>query len=481
MAALIFLSNLNLGDYLSRSWSYFIKSIIRTGQNNAPNSKNQVTCGCWHNLPGDIIETVVNQLTLTDRIRMSSVCKGWRVILTKKDIQTVVEIPWLMLLQYPIGKDISFYNFSEERVYNLELPKSVHGGWCYGCSKGWLIMITGSEFNPSLFLLNPITGAQLQLPSLTTIPSFESFAIWHSKFEKFITRITISSTDAAECIVAAICDDEILVFCRPTDERWNIFQGEGEDNGNSCDALLFRNNTLYVLIDSEENCVRNFSIKLSDCQMMLTLISFHYNGYFNVEDEVVEFQHFKIFKETCIHYDLAESTDSELLVIVQILDIFALKDDILDDVDDLAYGDDLGEGEEHDIGEGNQEHEDGDDIGERYEDENGCPLRLRYWKTIGFEAFRINLSNGHCDILNSLGHDTVLFLDIVGSSCFLNRDSNGIHGNSIYFTSNISGREEQATVVSRESGVFYLGGGRIERFLPSLKPAEVRGWFTANI
>ncbi|CAK9151039.1 unnamed protein product [Ilex paraguariensis] len=452
MAALIFHSNRNLGVYLSRKRSSFIKSIFGKSRNNSSNTKNQITSSCWHNLPNDIIEKVVKQLIQTDRIRMSSVCKGWRVILTKKDIQTVVEIPWLMLFQYPIGKDImiltkkdiqtvveipwlmlfqypigkdiSFYNFSEERVYNLELPKSVHGGRCYGCSKGWLIMITGSEFNPSLFLLNAITGAQLRLPSLTTIPSFENFAIWHSKFDSFITGITISSADAAKCIVAAIFDQEILVFYRPGDERWNIFEGDGEEDEIYYKVMLFRNSTLDVLIDGEENHVRNFSIKLSDCEMMLTLISFCYSSYVNVENKIVEFQHFRIFKETGIHHDLAESTNGELLVIIQILDVFALPDDSFDDLVEHEDGDGIGEGhqeyvdgdgidgdgigeghqeyvdgdgigqwdQEHedddDIGEGNQEHEDGVDIGDWYEDEDGCPLRLRYWKITGLKVIQ---------------------------------------------------------------------------------------------
>lgn len=70
-----------------------------------------------------------------------------------------------------------FGNFAN--IYKLLLPRTpVQGAsWVVlGSSKGWLIMTQNlGQDSHAMFLFNPLSRAQHQLTSLTTIPMFESF------------------------------------------------------------------------------------------------------------------------------------------------------------------------------------------------------------------------------------------------------------------------------------------------------------------
>ncbi|CAK9138014.1 unnamed protein product [Ilex paraguariensis] len=342
------------------------------------------------------MEMIVKRVTLTDRIRMSSVCKYWRVILMNEEIKKPVEIPWLMLPQGQIDNQVSFYNLNDEKVYNLKFPESVHGWFCCGSSKGWLVVMTESKFNPNLCLLNPISGAQLRLPCLLTISSSEKFVHPLSQNRRFINKIELSSVDLGEeCIVAMICDNHnVLAFCRAGDERWNIFQSNYDE---FYVDMLFRNNVFDVMVFSESG-VKNCTIKLTDCEVMLRLITFPYLGYVDANQvEIVEFDHFRLFKKIAVRQYLVES-NSELLIAQQIMDCFALKDD-------------------------------------HWNHHADNPNHFRYFQTNGFEVYKINPNDSHCERLNNLGDHRALFLADSGSLSFSGKEYNGIHGNCIYFAS----------------------------------------------
>ncbi|CAK9138013.1 unnamed protein product [Ilex paraguariensis] len=389
------------------------------------------------------MEMIVKRLTLTDRIRMISVCKPWRVLLMNQEIRKPVEIPWLMLPQRQLGNHVSFYNMNDERVYNLKLPEFAHRGWCCGSSKGWLVMITGSKFNLNLFLLNPITGAQLRLPSLLTIPSFKKF-VDHQlpKFRTFINMIEISSVNAEECIVAIICNDcKALVLSRPGEKRWNIFHGDNQ----IYEDISFRNNVFDVSISGEESRAAICTIKLTDCEVILRLIPFLHMGYLDVtEIAISELEHLRVFEKIAAQKYLVES-DSELLIVHRIKDYFALKDDYWN------------------------HHEDN-------------PKLFRYSQTNGFQVYKNNPNKGHCDRLNNLGDHRVLLLANSNSLSLSGKEYNEIHGNCMYIASlyfpTFDGHDP---IVCHESGAFYLEEGRIRRPIPSLQFGEEMLWFTPNL
>jgi hypothetical protein len=154
----------NLGEYLSFSPSSFLKHIFYT-------TKKDDHFGRWHELPDGIMENIFLRLNLVDRVRSGGVCKSWRSVLVmhKRIGVDDPQLPWLLLPRSQSCKSLSFFSMSEGIVRNIRLPEAAEGGWCFGSSNGWLMMARGTEYEPEVFLVNPLSGFQLNLPSLTTI------------------------------------------------------------------------------------------------------------------------------------------------------------------------------------------------------------------------------------------------------------------------------------------------------------------------
>ena len=172
---------------------------------------------------------ILRRLNIIDRIRLGGVCKSWRSIVKQKDIHSAPSVPWLLLPHAQNSNSISFFSMSEGIVHNIKLPKAAHGGWCFGSSKGWLTIARGTQDNPQVFLLNPISGFQRHLPSLSTIPYFKNFVdmAWDpNHITPFIQKIELSSTDLSKCIVAAIFRSptaKLLAVCKVGDKEWSVF------------------------------------------------------------------------------------------------------------------------------------------------------------------------------------------------------------------------------------------------------------------
>ncbi|ONK57914.1 uncharacterized protein A4U43_C09F5570 [Asparagus officinalis] len=59
-------------------------------------------------------------------------------------------------------------SFSENRTYSIPLPlPEIRRRVCIGSSHGWLVTVYDMS---EMHLLNPVTGVQIQLPSITTLP-----------------------------------------------------------------------------------------------------------------------------------------------------------------------------------------------------------------------------------------------------------------------------------------------------------------------
>ncbi|CAK9151007.1 unnamed protein product [Ilex paraguariensis] len=245
MAALIFHSNTNLGEYLSRtSWFSFIKSTFHT--------TNRIAYGSsWHNLPGDIVEMIEKHLsTETDLIRMSSVWKWWRA----NKVGMAVEIPW---------KSSSWHNFPSEIVEMIEKRLSTQTDlirMSSVCKKEFIIQGCQSQRLEGSVVAVP----KLPLLSLTTIPSFvdRELAITY-----FVKSVMVSSADAAECIVAAILgddEDEDIDYDYRLSRYWHTTGFEifkiNPNNGN-CDRL--NNLADHKVLFLDDNDV-SFSARDSD-------------------------------------------------------------------------------------------------------------------------------------------------------------------------------------------------------------------------
>ena len=474
----------SLRDFLSPSLYCIIKPLmykkIEIGkhgrESNKDNQPAAYSYSRWQNIQVDIMENIVKRLKGTDLARMACVCMSWRetLVLYKGIWITAPDIPWLLLPQGSDRKSLSFYSMSEERVYNMKLPKTAQGGRVCGSSKRWLAIVKGSDLDPHMFLLNPISGEQINLPSLTTVPYFDDFVgrrPKHYNASTFVSHIEVfSAAGTAGCMVVAaiinVQSEGLLALCKPGDERWSIFEGAGDEV--SYFDILFHDKSLYAITDRVDESVSTHTICLTDCEVELKLILCQGNDVGHDLEDVEDQPGLVIAKDLIASAYLAESIHGELLKICHNTDAFAIDDGILED-DELE--EEVEEEEDGYMVEDEEEGEQNDEIVEEEgeEEEEDRLFRFTYFKTKGFEIFKLNPNSGKMEKLTSLD-DQVLFVASIGGSLSLPvRNMDGLKGNCIYFAATTLQTFLQRYMnISRESGVFYLEDGRIERCFPSI-------------
>ncbi|MBA0721265.1 hypothetical protein Golax_008825 [Gossypium laxum] len=212
----------------------------------------------WNQLPIDILSSIFERLDLEDRIRFDLVYKQWRT-----NLKRTPQLPWLMLPYDPSSQYLSFFDMYEGKVRKLDLPRSAQGGWFFGCSKVWIFLATGTNVdNLRIFLFDSISRAQIPLPPLSTISSFEeNFTARRSGWNPaacIISGVEVSSFDASQCIVATTFYDnnKILALCKPQEDRWIIVEGllpDGYFYGN----LSFFDGELYACMLCEDREINN--------------------------------------------------------------------------------------------------------------------------------------------------------------------------------------------------------------------------------
>ncbi|KAF8675757.1 hypothetical protein HU200_047241 [Digitaria exilis] len=131
----------------------------------------------WAGLPVDLLIQFVVLLTVIDWLKFRSVCTTWRHA-TKLALgsgrRPKPEPPWLMLARRRTDRTTaSFLSFSDDgRIRTAPLPEpAIQSRMWIGSAHGWVV--TADE-ECSLHLLNPVTGAQLQLPCITTMGFFHA-------------------------------------------------------------------------------------------------------------------------------------------------------------------------------------------------------------------------------------------------------------------------------------------------------------------
>ncbi|CAO2149344.1 unnamed protein product [Urochloa humidicola] len=122
-------------------------------------------------LPQDVLIQILALLETPDLVRAGSVCSSWRAAYTSLCITgdcRVQQTPCLLYTSESGGaRDMGLYSLAEKKSYTLTLPDPpISTRHIIGSSYGWIV--TADEMS-ELHLVNPITGEQIALPSVTTI------------------------------------------------------------------------------------------------------------------------------------------------------------------------------------------------------------------------------------------------------------------------------------------------------------------------
>jgi hypothetical protein len=141
----------------------------------------------WADLPRDLLESVLARLPVLDRLRFPAVCTAWQSAAAAAVSGSNAPLSsWLMLSFNPKARgctqrgggggdakfmEARFLSLAEGRAYVIQQPApAVSDRLCVGSSAdGWLVTADASL---ELHLLNPVTRAQVPLPSVATKVSF---------------------------------------------------------------------------------------------------------------------------------------------------------------------------------------------------------------------------------------------------------------------------------------------------------------------
>ncbi|MBA0746294.1 hypothetical protein Gogos_008828 [Gossypium gossypioides] len=442
----------------------------------------------WNQLPIDILSSIFERLDLEDRIRFDHVCKQWRT-----NLKRTPQLPWLMLPYDPSSQYLSFFDMYEGKVRKLDLPRSAQGGWFFGCSKGWLFLATGTNVdNLRIFLFDSISRAQIPLPPLSTISSFE---------ENFTARR--SGWNPAACIISG-------------DDRWIIVEGllpDGYFYGN----LSFFDGELYACILCEDREINNNQapniqthfITLENHRVNLKLISSTppptYLFFAAVDDKRI------LYHKDCNRWPYLVEANGQLLVVTKICDTISTwdyHDDNNDDDDSDDDNDEAGGNDDYDYDGGSDNDDDGgsdhsadnnddgrdndnnDDGGNNDDDDNNddnnyVTSLLMYFQVATFQITKIQTTADdtlHMTGLTDLGNQS-LFLG--AGDCLAVENCDKFDKNYIYFLHDMdysSGKEYP--LVSREAGVYNVKDGSIKHCFLSIKiqnHGSFMYWFSPNI
>ncbi|KAI0518969.1 hypothetical protein KFK09_006408 [Dendrobium nobile] len=199
----------------------------------------------WSDLPIDILRCISSHLSIVDLVRLSVVCTSWSFTLANYALLgfQCCPSPWL-LLSYEVEEASDTLTFRELTIEREEAVLSFHrrfssissptyGRRCFGSKYGWLVTLDKTDLQPHLF--NPITKAEISLPSLFTLinPQYApdgSIRISRNEFffgimsddlrDTYFHKFIVSSNDSSGTVVVIYGITKELALARLEDPTW---------------------------------------------------------------------------------------------------------------------------------------------------------------------------------------------------------------------------------------------------------------------
>ncbi|PKA57972.1 F-box protein SKIP23 [Apostasia shenzhenica] len=218
----------------------------------------------WSSLPPELVSLLSQCLSsVADFIRFRAVCSSWRSAASPRFLPP--SFPWLAFpsidgdgvhsglrpVQPPTFK---FLAVSNGKIFKPTLPDSVRNKQFYGSAGGWLVMRGKGPLSSATTLLNPINGAEIELPPLKTYPVH--CAGLESSF--YIKKISISFPISVGRVsaLAILGWSSQIALARPGADEWMTIGV----SSNYHDALFYRGR--FHIVDGFR---RVFSCDEGDC------------------------------------------------------------------------------------------------------------------------------------------------------------------------------------------------------------------------
>ncbi|XP_065848089.1 F-box protein SKIP23-like [Euphorbia lathyris] len=219
----------------------------------------------WSQLPPELVETISKSLkNYIDYLNCRATCRNWRSSIPQTPSHLPPQLPWLMVPQSQHNSSRrAFFNLSTNKFHFLNLPEASHSNRHCGSSHGWLTIL---DETPTVLLLNPISRANLYLPSLSTFPNVISFnysdigreyALRNALGDRFtfslrqmrdsfIKKLVLSSSplrDSNFMAVAILNPTGDLAYCKNGDQYWSII----ESTRSFCEDVIYMNGSFFAV------------------------------------------------------------------------------------------------------------------------------------------------------------------------------------------------------------------------------------------
>ncbi|WVZ78658.1 hypothetical protein U9M48_026337 [Paspalum notatum var. saurae] len=388
-------------------------------------------------LPDGILMQIFAALDVPDLVRAGSVCSAWHAAYTClctlgrwKQQQT----PCILYTAKSLGESAAgLYSLAEKKTYTLAaLPDPpIRSRHFIGSAYGWIV--TADE-RSELHLLNPITGDQIELPSITTIESvtpvydekgaIKEYSSWcplpgrHGQpsnyslrklRDTFFDKVFLSSDPSTGDYIVALIHSPYyqFSFVRSGDDCWTSLPLHDEfPHFADC---IFKDDLMYAVTVSGKIHVFNFSGPVVKQKAVL--------------DRMRDYWFERVY--------IVETPCGDLL-------------QIWSDIDQIDDGADPEP--EPELLEENEDFSEPDDMPDEYEP-------CRHYCT-PFKLFKVDLAANKLVDVNSLG-DSVLFLGQNQTFCLNAKEHPQLKANCVYFTDT----DEDATMrknMIRDVGVLNL-------------------------
>ncbi|XP_074289474.1 F-box/kelch-repeat protein At1g57790-like [Silene latifolia] len=333
-------------------------------------------------LPLDLLGVIALKIeNFEDYIKFSVVCRSWNSASSSVKHQWTAKpiVPWLLLAENNQDNPDcvrKIYNLSNNKCYNLNLPETF-GARCWGSSYGWVAMI---DRNLDVKLFNPITKAQIPLPSLKPPRTYfnprsgESYQNWFldSSADKVIV-LKVPQNDHYEFVVMLVRQHcHSVAIARHGDQLWTPVSVKSK--GRMLDVVEIDDNILALYNDGSIVCL---NVKEFNALEPLKPVDYSPCGH----------ELFVKFNRGHVYHTYLVRSGSDLLAV-------------------LRYREQVGN------------EKDDDDI---------------FCQTIDFEVYRFRTVDKSWEEIDDLG-EVALVVGRNSSMCFSVGHTNGLQRNCIYFT-----------------------------------------------
>ncbi|XP_020262414.1 uncharacterized protein LOC109838375 [Asparagus officinalis] len=381
----------------------------------------------------------IRALSPTDFIRSRAVCRSWFVAATNETRRNKPCTPLLLLAGDAIDENSEYrtiFSLSDDKTYRFHLPQ-IRDRRCVGSADSWLVTVDDVA---ELHLFNPFTGAEHDLPSITTLSVIQGVErdaaggvtgyiihamprdaeswLFHDleyMLKYFHTRAVVfaASDDPSSITVFIVYSDyRDLAFARFGDDRWTELNA-------ICPYSFFTDVALhkgqyYGVVSGAGHCV---AFDISSSPPRMTFVGPPNHG------------------GTVQRFYLVESLDGDLL------QIWRHESWVTPDGD---YDGELSSG------------------------------RVR--ETQGFTVFRLDPKGRAMVRLERLEEGTALFLGDNRSTLLKTRELPELKENCIYFTDGESEQYISHRRMRRDVGVFNMKDGAVQPLYPRDSPTNRLAW-----